>query len=224
MDKKKIKFGKIILIVMLILLVIFLIVTARKIIIIKTLQNKVKPYMQSDNYYAMKSDYYGNSIQIYQTYKKGNTSLSTVKSLSENGTKSLISYINDEINHIYMEVPGDKIAILKGNGIPGSLQIEGLASQNLGQFMIMSVFSNVKSEECNGKQCYKIEVAYSLTSPKMTIYFDKDTGLKVRDFNGTSGENENKINIVSDYRYEFNNVKDNDLKEPDISEYTIQEN
>lgn len=54
--------------------------------------------------------------------------------------------------------------------------------------------------------------------------FNKDTGLKVKEFNGTIGDGENKINIVLDYHYEFDIVKDEDLKEPDISEYTIQEN
>ena len=55
-------------------------------------------------------------------------------------------------------------------------------------------------------------------------YFEKETGLIIREFNGTSTkENGEVTNLVTDYRYEFNNVKDEDIIEPDISKYTIQQ-
>lgn len=37
-------------------------------------------------------------------------------------------------------------------------------------------------------------------------------------------ENGNKIPIIMDYEYKFDIATDEDLKEPDISEYTVQEN
>lgn len=230
MEKKKMEIWKKILIVILILVALFIIITARKMIIIGSLQSKMKEYDNVDNYYATIYEYRGTNLQISTTYKKDNTSLSMIKSLGENSDRSLISYNNDKVSHIYIEVPGSKLAILDGNGVPGSIQIQNeLETQNLWQFIVRSIKSSIQTEECNGKECYKIQVGcfdiLCFNNHKNVVYyFDKDTGLKVRELNGTVGDGENKIDIVSDYHYEFNIVKDEDLKEPDIAEYTIQEN
>lgn len=230
MENKKMKLWKIILITILIFVALFIIIIARKMIIIKNLQFKIEKYIDKDNYYATIHQYQGNNLQIYTSYKKGNKSLSTVKSLNEDGTKTLINYTDDKISHLYFDVPGSKIAILDGNGVPGTVQIaEGLDTENVWQFIVRAIKSSIKTEECNGKECYKIQIGcFDLmcfnNHNNDVCYFDKETGLKVREFNGTVGDGENKINIVSDYHYEFDIVKDEDLKEPNISEYTIQKN
>lgn len=230
MEKKKMKVWKKFLIIILIIVALFVIITVRKMIIIKNLQSKMEKYDSVDNYYARIYQYQGTNLQINTTYKKNNTSLSKVKSLSENSNRSLIAYNDDNVSHIYFDVPGSKIAILDGNGIPGPIQIQNeLETQNLWQLMVRAIKSSIKTEECNGKECYKIQVGcFDILCfdkhENTVVYFDKDTGLKAREFNGSVGDGENKINTVSDYYYEFDVVKDEDLKEPDISEYTIQEN
>ncbi len=230
MEKKKMKIWKKILIIISILVVIFIIITARKMIIIKNLQSNIEKYRNAENYYATIYQYQGNNLQIYTSYKKGNKSLSTVKSLNEDGTRTLINYTDDKISHLYFDVPGSKVAILDGNGVPGAVQIaEGLYTENVWQFIVRAIKSSIKTEECNGKECYRIQIGcFDLmcfnNHNNDVCYFDKETGLKVREFNGTVGDGENKINIVSDYHYEFDIVKDEDIKEPNISEYTIQEN
>lgn len=230
MDKKKTKIWKNILIAILVILVIMIIIVGRKMIILKNLQNKVEQYRDANNYKATIRSYYGNSIQIFTTYKMNEKILSILKANADKDIKTtLINYEDNEVKHTFIEAEQEKIAILEGNGLPVSVQIEnGLKTQNLWQFITMAIFSDIEPEECNGKQCYKIYLAYSLsarldTRKMATTYFDKETGLKVREFNGVSEESgEEKINIVTDYYYEFGNVKDEDVKEPDISEYTIQ--
>ncbi len=222
MKKKNIKLWEKILIIVLVIVSIFIILTVRKMVIIGNLQHKNSQYINSNNYHATISSYYGRNLQISDTYKKGNKILSTLKSFNTNNTKTITNYSDGIVSHTYLDVAETKIAILNGEGNVGSIQITNeLSTQNIGQFLIMSVFSSINSEECNGKQCYKIEVAYSLTN-KTTIYFDKNTGLKVREFNGTIGEGNEKVNIVSDYKFEFDTVKDEDLKEPNLEQYTIQ--
>lgn len=226
---EKMKMWKKVLIVVLILVLLFIIITARKMIIIKNLQSKMEKYEKVDNYYATMYSYQGTNLQIHTTYRKDNISLSTVKSLSENETTILTNYTDDKVSHIYMDTPESKIAILDGSGIPSSIQIQNeLVTQNLWQSIVRAVKSSVKTEECNGKECYKIEVScFDLfcfdKHDNIVYYFDKDTGLKIRELNGTVGDGDNKINMVSDYHYEFDVVKDENLKEPDISEYIIQE-
>ena len=230
MEKKKKPIWQKQIIIISILVVIFIIITARKMIIIKNLQSNIEKYRNAENYYATIYQYQGNNLQIYTSYKKGNKSLSTVKSLNEDGTRTLINYTDDKISHLYFDVPGSKVAILDGNGVPGAVQIaEGLYTENVWQFIVRAIKSSIKTEECNGKECYRIQIGcFDLmcfnNHNNDVCYFDKETGLKVREFNGTVGDGENKINIVSDYHYEFDIVKDEDIKEPNISEYTIQEN
>ncbi len=116
------------------------------------------------------------------------------------------------------------------NGVPGKIEIlDYLYTQNIWEFLIISIKSSIKTEEVNGKECYRINVScfdiFCFDNHRLdTYYFEKETGLLIRKENGTSGYDGDKINLVSDYYYEFDIVKDDDLKEPDISEYTIQEN
>lgn len=229
MEKKKMKLWKKILIIILIILLFFIIITARKMVIMNNLENKSKQYTNLDNYQVTKFNYQGDNLQIFKTYKKGDKSLSIIKLLNENGTRSLTSYIDGNINHLYLDVQEAKIAILEGNGVPSPMQIyDSLYTENLWQKILMATFSNIKSEECNGKNCYKIELAFSPNylyseNEKVTVFFDKETGLTVRKTDGTLEKNGKKTNIIADYYYEFNNVTDDDLKEPDISQYKIQE-
>lgn len=228
MEKKKMKMWKKVLIIVLILVLLFIIITTRKMIIINSLQSKMEKYVKVDNYYAMIYEYQGSELHVKTTYRKANISLFTVKSLSESGTRTLTTYTDDKVSHTYIDVSNEKIAIL--DGIPGAIQIENeLETQNLWQFIVRAIKSSIQTEECNGKECYKIQVGcFDILCfdkhDNVVCYFDKDTGLKVRELNGTVGDGENKINMVSDYHYEFDIVKDEDLKEPDISEYTVQEN
>ncbi len=229
MEKKKMKLGKKILIVFLVIFAIFILIVGRKMIILKRLQNKAEQYREANNYKAIIREYQGNGIQVFTTYKRNEKALSVLKRYTEKDVRKLTNYSDNEVKHTFIEVGEDKIAILKGNDLPAMVQIEGVSTGNLWQFITMSIFSDIQKEECNGKQCYKIYFAYSLTDrldekKMVTTYYDRQTGLKVREFNGTSGEGENKINMVSDYRYEFDIVNEEDIKEPNISEYTVQDN
>lgn len=223
MEKKKMKLWKKILIIILIFVALFMIITVRKIVILKNLQSKMQKYANEDNYYAMIYQYQGDSIQIMKSYKKGDRSLSIAKVLNENGMRTLKNYTEGKTSHLYIEVPENKIAILNGNGVPDAIQITNeLYIENMWQLIVRAIKSSIKTEKCNGKDCYKVQIG--CFDENVVCYFDKNTGLKVREFNGTINDGDNKINIVSDYNYEFGVVKEGDLKEPNISEYVIQEN
>lgn len=57
------------------------------------------------------------------------------------------------------------------------------------------------------------------------IYIDKETGLPIRQYMGSVTNNDKeKFGIVTDYKYEFNVVTDENLKEPDIAGYKVQDN
>ena len=59
---------------------------------------------------------------------------------------------------------------------------------------------------------------------KFALYIDKETGLAVKNQNGAVVDaNGVKTPIIMDYEYKFDVVTDEELVEPDISEYEIQQ-
>ena len=229
MEKKKMNLWKKILIVIFILLIIFIAFVIRKMIIFNYLQNKLANYINSENYCESIYQYEGDSLLIQHIYKKEGKSLSTLKVLTEDDTNhKMTNYSDGEVQHTFIDIKDSKIAILDENTILGGIHITNeLYTENLWQLITMSIFSKITTEKCNGKDCYKIDLVYNpsiLFDPKakMIIYYEKQTGLRVRAFEGTSTVEGRTTNMMSDYYYEFNNVTDDDLKEPNINEYNIQ--
>lgn len=101
-----------------------------------------------------------------------------------------------------------------------------LYTENIFEFIVNSVCSSIKSAECNGKECYKIQEFYSSNFLYLeggsTMYIEKGTGLPVRIESGVISTNNGTTNTLIDYQYKFNCVTDEDLKEPDVNEYKIQ--
>ncbi len=236
MEKKKIKIWKIVLIIVGIILLIFLVKTTRNMIILKKIDNAVSKYQNSNNVHITSYTYYGDSLNITESYKKDDKYLVKVNADSKDHKRRLINYCDGEKVNTYIESDSDKIAILNSNALPSAGQVANYAENNsLWEFLVMSFCTSIKSEVCNGKDCYKLSNLLSssvfivsndedFSKSDFSIYIDKETGLLVRQFNGTSGEGKDKINTVNDMKYEFDTVTDADIVEPDISEYTIQEN
>ena len=91
----------------------------------------------------------------------------------------------------------------------------------------MSVIANIKSSNQNGKECYKIDYLSNAdllygAEGTFQMFIEKDTGLIVRTQNGSvMDESGYQRPIITDYEHRFNIVKDEDIIEPDISEYEI---
>ena len=62
---------------------------------------------------------------------------------------------------------------------------------------------------------------YNTNTTKMTIYVEKNTGLKKKIVEEVNENGEIK-EISKDFEYEFNNVTDEEISEPDKSEYKMQ--
>lgn len=232
MNKKKV--FKVILIVLLILFLLFVINTVRKIIIIKNLQSKVSQYMDSTNCY-MKSTSKAEETTTIETYRKDDKSLTKLNVVLPNGTRNLISYTDGEIKNVYIDVDTNtsksKVAMLNTEGIVMTSSIlDWLYTENFGQLILMAITSNIKSETLNGIDCYIVNgfhVANMLTSDFNVpgYYIEKETGLVIRNSDGVITKEDGTSSVVIvDREYKFDVVTDEDLVEPDISEYTIKEN
>ena len=79
--------------------------------------------------------------------------------------------------------------------------------------------SKVKKVDYNGKECYSINnflsPYYMYGTENNEVYIEKETGLLLK---------QTTDDITTEKEYEFNNVEDSIFIEPDISQYTLQEN
>lgn len=223
MEKKKMKIWKKILIIIGIIFIIFIIHTVRNMIILRGLETKVSKYVDSQNHYEK---IINNTIQtttVTEYYCKDDKAiLNLTTTLKDTGeVRKLTNYFEGEKTNTYIDANGDKIAMLDSNGLPSKIMIISMNfDDNLWYLLQASATSFIKSEECNGKECYNVDGAFL-----DEMYIEKDTGLIIKSYQGmTKDENGNKSDIVVEYYYEFDNVDESVFVEPDISEYEVQKN
>ena len=209
---------KIIGIIIAILIIVFLIYAIRNYVIVTGLQNKIKPYFNSSNYY-MKSVTKDNdgTIVTMEYYKKDKKQVAFIER-NLNGEISKISiYNNGERIDRFFNYDEDKIAELDTDMTMTVNLYNGLESESKWQTFLSCISANIKSVNYNGKECYSIKGFMSLTSlnsEDSETILDKNTGLIVK---LTFGEEQ------SEKEYKFDSVDDSIFTEPDISEYTLKE-
>ena len=210
-------------------IIIFIIITARKVIILNNLENKIVEYSKIDNYYVKNYDYYGETLVIGEYYVKGDKNKTELNSINSNSSNKLIEVYNGEKFNMYIESNGDKTALLDAGENTGRIAISNFLEVNNFQDILMTaIMSEISTENCNGKECYRIQTNYDFMNrndkeSNVTIYIDKETGLPTRYLNGTRINKNEKTSTLQDFYYEFNMVTDEDVQEPDISEYKIPE-
>ena len=204
---------KIILTVFLILLVLFIIHTGRNLVILKKIVRLQSQYSQTDNHYEKIKNDLQNVVTEYY-YKDGRSKL-IMNRISD--SQMMITTYDGKYRNTYINNNGDKKAILKEeNDIMTNIMIIKLDSANDFKFLFtLATSSFIHSENIDGKECYVINgIDFGCKT-----YFDKETGLMVQRIDNTSN---NKVTTIN-FEYKFNVVTNEDLTEPDISEYKIQE-
>ena len=213
--------------ILLAIIMVFLIIIGRKAIILKTMQDNVMKYKDQTNFQITITEYRGKSITISDIYHKDGKFLGKVQVASINAQEDskIISYYNGEKYNTYISNGSEKVATLNQEfGINVSDRVINFIEMDWRTFIKNLFTTHITSIKCNDKECYKIEGVISTQYSYDSIYIEKDTGLPVRIESGIAYTNDNeKVSSIADYFYEFNKVTDNDLKEPDISEYKIQQ-
>ena len=221
MNKKKIIIT--ILFIIIIAILAFLSFTIRKMITLKSLNQKVSQFLNRNEHYEKIITDSGTTSTVAEYYCKNDNAVlflnTTIKSTGE--TRKLTNYYKGEKVNSYIESGEDKIALLNTYGVPTKITIRQIdVGTNLWELFLMSLATSIRSEEYNGKDCYVISLGKSSKS-----YIDKETGLTMKSIEGIAvDENGNEIVQTMEYYYEFDNVDNNIFIEPDISQYTIQEN
>ena len=212
---------KILKIILLIILIIFGIHIGRNMIIISSLNNKANNYVSSSNYHKKTTNFNGDNLMIIDTYYKDGKTVTFLRRVTEKEINKISVYQSGDITNTYFETGDDKKAQLnQKDAFLVSNIFNYLESNNIFEILIRSVTTNIKTVNCNGKDCYLMTDYFSsdlLTSRNDSAYIDKETGLIIR--MTMSGDSKD---TVTDYTYEFDTVADDIFVEPDINEYKIQ--
>ncbi len=199
-----------IIISILIILAIIIVLLLRKIFIISSLNKKIAKYEECQNcYYVMNQTTLNKKDdKTIEMYKKNNV----VKYITRFDKVIITEFVYPNERKTYVQIPGRKEMSLQETEqdlriIPNFL--EGLDKMSL-ETITDYIRIRIITEELNGKDCY---VIYNSDAK---IYFDKDTGLviKVEVFF-------NDETYIQTYEYNFNEVTDKDMEEPDASDYEV---
>lgn len=224
---------KIILVVSVILLIV-LALFVRKYIILKDITNKWKKYASSNNYH-MTYYMYQNDMYNFEDYfyKDGNGLLKENRIYYDSEEKSMIKeesiLVTKNNNTVLYYTNKDEEKVFQ-NWSPYDaepLRYGNYDKLSFKEFLIATLNCKITTDNVNGKECYKIE------TKDRDLYVDKETGLRIREDSDivtqTLSEDhteyiEDRDNQIINYFYEFGQVTEEDLVEPDISEYRLVEN
>lgn len=222
MEKKKLKICKIILIIVLIIIILLAIRIIRNFIILNSMQNKVAEYTEKINfYYKIEED--NSNISYFEVYRKNDLKKITI--MQKKPENKVMNFIYPGYTNIYEDVANGIDSMRSQNGetfenvtIPNYINFN-----NHFQMLLSSLLVKIKTETIDGTEYCVITNLYSPSYTienhiqKVTFYFSKNTGLveKIVETMDTGGEN----TIL--YTYEFDTVTDENLLEPDKSNYKL---
>lgn len=225
---------KIILWIIIITVFIFLGGMIRNIVILVKLDNSVTELNNSkENYYkSIKYSENPNWNADLEFYKKGDV----VKCITKlkDGSATMTEYSYPNIRRVYTETKEEKIFREEKEFIELSYPVTIENYTNIIDFWHLIVAASntkIKTVDFEGSKCYELSgnhspiflyLGYHDDLVSMKLYLEKDTGIPVRQVETVNIDGE-IINYTIDYEFKFDIVTDEDIKEPDVSEYTIFE-
>lgn len=226
---------KIIGIILLIVLIIFIVHTGRNMYIISKLSNNAEETIKSTNYkkivYNYDLDNYTkeetlvmeDKIKIIRTEISGDDVI-TITTYGKHGEK-IDDSSNKYLVNMYYDNKEDKKAILnKEIGYTKNLENE-LYTENWWQLFTKSITTSIKNTIFKGKECYFItNFDGPNANPQESIYINKETGMPscIILENGKMEAEETMDSSIIEFKYEFNNLTEDNFNEPNIKDYEIE--
>ena len=234
LEKKKVKYIKkynhklrilkiTLLSIILILVVLFVAFPGRKMVIIKSLEDKFQVYeQQSDNVYIKALMYNDSNLQFtYENYYKDDDLKKYVMTNPEADIKVTQYFYQNEIKQFIEEPEGKRLIIeSRENNIELPPLMNYFYNDSLVGTFFMSMDYKITTSDVNGRECYVFSRTYAKPETKIDIYIEKDTGLVLQ--SAQIGPTEEDI-ALTQYEYSFGTVTDEDMQEPDATEYRLTE-
>lgn len=224
-DKREInyikKFNKKMRILEILLLGIFLLyllVVGRRTWIMVSLSEKAKVNLRNDNYTARLYSYQGESLTITQTYHYGEDYLTTMNWYSvKNGNRKITFYKKGNEKISLAEQDDKKYLLDAEKMVGGQLMPVTYVSEGFWANLQYALFIGIDSTYCNGRECYVIK------GNSYERYVDKITGLAVRNIEKSNKGVIRQTDMVIDYTYEYDVVKEGDIIRPDTENAVVSE-
>ena len=219
MEKKKIGLWKIILVIVLVVVLIFLIVTESKMAIFKSINTKVEEYEARENIYVKITINVGRQDERYfEVFKKDGIVKDVANTKTSTGEKYImtqITYPDSPRKNLY-EIGEKKTYRIATNDFIAN------GSQISNKIIFNSIGAKITSAYVGNKECWCIStlsntnLVYGQGTNQMDIYVEKETGLPVQRITVVNGEE-----YITTYEIKFDTVTDEEIAEPDISEYEL---
>lgn len=233
LEKKKVKYIKkynhklrilktILLSIILIFIVLFVAFPGRNTVIIESLEDKFEVYeQQANNVYIKALEYDDSNLQLtYENYYKDNMTKYVLTNLEADIKVTQYVYPN-EIKEFIEEPEGKRLNIEPRKNAELPALMNYFYNDSLIGTFFMSMDYKITTGDVNGKECYVFSRKYVKPETKIDIYIEKDTGLVLQSaqIEPTKGDID-----LTQYEYSFGTVTDEDIQEPDVTEYTLIEN
>ncbi len=245
MEKKKMKLWKKILIVIVIILMIAIAIVARRAIILADIDKKVTDYENNNkNIYSKTMYEFSDYNSTIERFIKDDVDKMILERTSKDGEKVTVTQIIYPTQRkMFTEARETKVMYIYEEEAPvrGSHLEAGIApiasyntimnfaySTNLPERILNAIVTSIKTVEIDGKQCYELSslfssnVLYQEGTVQNLMYIEKETGLPVKVIQKVNEDGE-IIENTTKYQYSFGTVTDEDMQEPDNTQYTLKQ-
>ena len=201
-------------------IILILLYIIRNTIIVTKLQKNIKEYTSKTNFSIKVTNLTSEmSKMTVNYYKKDNKEAVILERIVDGNLVKMSFYNNGERRDLFIETNDKKtVQVNTKNQLLGLNITDSLQTDNLWQTILYSSIARIKTENVNGKECYKVSNFYSpywMYGENITeFYIEKDTGLLIK----TVIDDE-----VAVREYSFDDVEDSAFVEPNIGLYTVVE-
>ena len=198
---------------------IFIIILLRRFFILNTYAIAMAEYSKKDNYSITlyENQPTENSIISQSYYKDGKK----VFILQPSENKKMHSYCDKEQWIVKIDNDQNKVALVskKIATVTGPVVVSAFGEgMSAWQNFLLSFTTQITEEECNGKDCYKVDL------DGMQVWIDKETYLTARIANGyLQNSDGTKELAATNYEYKFGTVTDAQVAKPDLTGYSVRE-
>lgn len=225
---------KLIFIIIFLFIILYISFVIRNVVILTKLDNKVTELNNTKNNIYKAITYTGNPHMgaDLKIYKKDEV-VKYVTSMKD-GSVSITEYCYPEVKRIYTVTKDDKFFDEKNEKFDPVFPayVDNYTNCiNFYDLILSAIHTRIKNVEIDGKKCYQLSgnnsplFLYYGTSEEyisMELYLEKDTGIPVKQIEKLNID-DNNVEYITDFEYSFDVVTDEDMKEPDKSEYRLLE-
>lgn len=196
-----------------IIILTYLIIIVSRTIIMTSLSIKAQNSQANSNYYVKAYSYQGENLSIKESYNKNGDYLTILTVYSPNKETIKLTYYKKDDEKITILENGNKKQLLNSEEILGGkiTPINGVSSGGIFGNLQYALIVGINSDYCNGRKCYIIR------NDNYYMYLDAKTGLAIREVTKATKNEVGQQDIITDYEYKFNIVKDTDIVKPSIN-------